>query len=155
MKKGNLKDNARVIAVALFCLCCTVPQSRLYSAEQAKPGQAASGRPGGAVPSGQLGPRLSGPPSPSDKVAWDRYVQEGWDSPFGLDYIFPLDAKYRDAQVTRKFGEVTAVRWVNFARVNWGDIEKRKPAGAKPMSETTSDVSVAGSSTTSGKDQAE
>ena len=80
------------------------------------------------------GDTSKGQPPPSKLPAvssWDEYVQEGWDSPFGLDYIFALDPNYRNPQLSHDFGKVVGVRWVNFARIMWSTIEKRPPRGGE------------------------
>ena len=66
-------------------------------------------------------------PPASDRAAWDRYIREGRDSPFGLDYVYVLDRRFRNPELARFFGEEVGIRWVNFARVSWGEIEKRPP----------------------------
>ncbi len=73
----------------------------------------------------------SGPKRPLEGEAFARYVEEGRDSPFGLDYVFVMDAGGRDPQVVRGYAEVVGVRWVNFARVKWDLIEKRRPVGGR------------------------
>jgi hypothetical protein len=70
-------------------------------------------------------------PDPADRAAWEKYVREGWDSPFGLDYVFVLDRRFRDPALARQLGGFVGVRWVNFARVNWGEIEPKPPVGGK------------------------
>lgn len=70
-------------------------------------------------------------PNPEDAEAWKKYVEEGWDSPFGLDYVFVLDREFRKPDLARQFGGFMGVRWANFARINWGEIEPRAPAGGK------------------------
>lgn len=72
------------------------------------------------------------PPNPSDKTAWNTYVQEGWDSPFGLDYVFILGKKYRRPELAYDFGGVVGVRWVNFTKVAWTVIEPRAPKDGRP-----------------------
>jgi hypothetical protein len=74
---------------------------------------------------------LSRVPKPADHAAWDQYLREGWDSPFGLDYVFVLSREFRQPDLARQLGGFVGVRWVNFARVNWGEIEPKAPAGGK------------------------
>ena len=69
-------------------------------------------------------------PQPAGSPAWQRYVNEGRDSPFGLDYIFVLDRQFRQPELARQLGGLVGVRWVNFARVNWGEIRPRR--GGRP-----------------------
>jgi len=75
-------------------------------------------------------PRLV-PPSPTDGAAWQRYVQQGRESPFGLDYVFVLDPRFRKPEVARDLGGVVGVRWVNFAHVGWGQLEPKPPKAGK------------------------
>lgn len=56
-----------------------------------------------------------------------RYVAEGSTSPFGLDYVFALDRQFRKPELARQLGGFVGVRWVNFARINWGDLEPTAP----------------------------
>ena len=70
-------------------------------------------------------------PNPEDAAAWKRYVEEGWDSPFGLDYVFVLDREFRKPDLARQLGGFMGVRWANFARINWGEIEPRAPVDGK------------------------
>ncbi len=70
-------------------------------------------------------------PQPVGSRPWKRYVEGGWDSPFGLDYVFVLDREFRKPDLARQLGGFVGVRWVNFARVNWGEIEPRPPAQGK------------------------
>ena len=70
-------------------------------------------------------------PQPVGSPRWQRYVAEGRDSPFGLDYVFVLDREFRKPDLARQLGGVVGVRWVNFARVNWGEIERRAPASGQ------------------------
>ena len=70
-------------------------------------------------------------PQPAGSPAWQRYVDEGRDSPFGLDYVFVLDRQFRQPELARQLGGLVGVRWVNFARVNWGEIEPRAPVGGQ------------------------
>jgi len=66
-----------------------------------------------------------------NRKAFDRYVQEGWDSPFGLDYVFVLDPKTNNPKIIDLYGDTVGIRWVNFAKVGWDQIEKRRPQGNK------------------------
>ena len=66
-------------------------------------------------------------PRPIDGAAWRQHVEEGWSSPFGLDYVFVLGRQFRDPQIARELGGWMGVRWVNFAQVDWGAIEPRPP----------------------------
>jgi len=67
------------------------------------------------------------PPPPTDKAAFDRYVQEGWDSPFGIDYVFIHSPEARDPAFVYDFGGVVGIRWANFTRIQWSIIERRAP----------------------------
>lgn len=53
------------------------------------------------------------------------------ESPFGLDYVFVLERGFRQPELAEQLGGFMGVRWVNFARINWGDIERRAPVGGK------------------------
>ena len=64
-----------------------------------------------------------------NQEAFERFVQEGWDSPYGLDYFFVLDPRTHDPQVIDLYGETVGIRWVNFAKVGWDQLEKKKPLG--------------------------
>lgn len=70
-------------------------------------------------------------PDPADRAAFQQYVAEGERSPFGLDYVFPLSAEFRKPELARDLGGFVGVRWVNFARINWGEIEPRAPVGGR------------------------
>lgn len=62
-----------------------------------------------------------------DRNAFGRFVAEGRDSPFGLDYVFVHNPGARDRELVDGVCGAVAFRWVNFADVNWGKIEKRPP----------------------------
>jgi hypothetical protein len=112
----------KCIAVVLIGVSCTVPESRLYSAPVAgQPARPSPSGPGLAVPT----------PGPLDKAAFDRYVQDGWENPFGVDYVFVHDKKYRNLEIVNDFVNTTGVRWANFSDVSWDDIEPRRPMGGK------------------------
>jgi hypothetical protein len=70
-------------------------------------------------------------PQPVGGPAWRRYVEEGRQSPFGLDYVFVLDATFRKPDLARQLGGFVGVRWVNLARINWGQIEPRAPTNGR------------------------
>ena len=76
-------------------------------------------------------PELSVVPQPVGSRAWQRYVEEGWDSPFGMDYVFVLDRTFRQPDLAEQLGGFMGLRWVNFARVNWGEIEPHAPQGGQ------------------------
>jgi len=71
------------------------------------------------------------PPPPTDKAAFDRYVKEGWDNPFGVDYVFIQYAEARNPDFVYDFGGVMGLRWVNFSRIQWAKIEKSPPRKGK------------------------
>src|SRR5574340_763266 len=48
-------------------------------------------------------------PRPVGSRAWQRYVEDGWDSPFGLDYVFPLDREFRKPDLARQLGGLVGV----------------------------------------------
>lgn len=62
-----------------------------------------------------------------DKPSFDRFVEEGWESPFGVDYVFVHSPGARDRELVDGVCEKVAVRWVNLARLDWNIIEKRPP----------------------------
>jgi len=67
----------------------------------------------------------------ADRAAFDRFVDEGRASPFGLDYAFIHNPGARDRDLVDGCCGKVALRWVNFARVEWGVIEKRPPKDGK------------------------
>jgi len=71
------------------------------------------------------------PPSPNDKAAFARYVEAGWDNPFGIDYVFIHGPETREPDYVYDFGGLVGVRWANFARVQWSIIEKHAPKKGK------------------------
>jgi len=71
------------------------------------------------------------PPPPANKAAFDRYVQEGWDNPFGVDYVFIQGPRARNADFVYDFAGVMGLRWVNFSRIQWSIIEKKPPRKGK------------------------
>lgn len=79
----------------------------------------------------EMAAKPSVPPRPTDQAAFARYVQEGWESPFGIDYVFIHGAEARDPDYVYDFGGVVGIRWVNFARVQWANIEKKAPRKGK------------------------
>jgi len=66
-----------------------------------------------------------------DRAAFDRFVKRGWDSPFGLDYVFIHSPGARNQALVDGVCEKVGIRWVNFARVEWGKIERRPPRDGK------------------------
>ena len=48
-------------------------------------------------------------PQPIGSPAWQRYVDEGRDSPFGLDYVFVLDREFRKPELARQLGGFVGV----------------------------------------------
>jgi len=76
-------------------------------------------------------PEMSRVPRQTDRAAWNQYVREGWDSPFGLDYVFALNREFRKPDLARQLGGFMGVRWVNFSRIKWGQIEPRRPIGGR------------------------
>lgn len=46
-------------------------------------------------------PEMSRVPRQTDRAAWNQYVREGWDSPFGLDYVFALNREFRKPDLAR------------------------------------------------------
>ena len=73
----------------------------------------------------------TGPPDPSDKTAWNEYIKEGRNSPFGLDYVMILNPEIRTPEVARDFGKTVGVRWVSFTRIQWDRIEPDPPENGK------------------------
>jgi len=47
-------------------------------------------------------PEMSRVPRQTDRAAWNQYVREGWDSPFGLDYVFALNREFRKPDLARQ-----------------------------------------------------
>ncbi|MBC8876989.1 MAG: beta-galactosidase [Planctomycetes bacterium] len=62
-----------------------------------------------------------------DKASFDRFVEEGRESPFGVDYVFVHSPGARDRKLVDGVCEKVAIRWVNLARLDWNIIEKRPP----------------------------
>jgi hypothetical protein len=50
----------------------------------------------------------------------------GAESRFGIDYVFPFVARYRDEALARTMAS-TGAGWVNFAEVRWGAVEPKPP----------------------------
>ncbi len=71
--------------------------------------------------------RKNVPPPPSNKAAFEEYVQRGWASPFGLDYVFVLNPQFRAPELVSAYGGTVGIRWVNFAQIKWSSIEKTAP----------------------------
>lgn len=63
-----------------------------------------------------------------NRASFDRFVEEGWESPFGIDYVFVHSPAARDQQLVDGLCEKVAIRWVNFARLEWSKIERKPPA---------------------------
>jgi len=93
---------AKTSLAAAFCLVCLVA-------------------PGRTVGDDTFAPRFR------DKGSFDRFVEEGRDSPFGLDYVFVHNPGARDRELVDGMCEKVAIRWVNFARLEWGKIERKPP----------------------------
>ena len=66
-----------------------------------------------------------------DRKAFDRFVEEGWSSPFGLDYVFVHSPGARNQTLVDGVCEKVALRWVNFADFQWGVVEKRPPKAGR------------------------
>lgn len=62
-----------------------------------------------------------------DKASFDRFVEEGRESPFGIDYVFVHSPGARDRELVDGVCEKVAIRWVNFARLEWSNVERRPP----------------------------
>ena len=70
-------------------------------------------------------------PRLGDRAAFDRFVEQGRASPFGLDYVFVHSPGARDRKLVDGVCEKVGLRWVNFARVEWSAVEKRPPRDGK------------------------
>ena len=77
-----------------------------------------------------LGEDAFSPRFPS-REAFDRFVEEGRASPFGLDYVFVHSPGARDRELVDAFCEKVAIRWVNFARVEWRVVERKPPQNGR------------------------
>ena len=66
-----------------------------------------------------------------DREAFDRYVQQGWDSPFGLDYVFVHNRGARNQELVDTVCQDVPVRWVNLADLEWKVIEPRPPVNRR------------------------
>ena len=62
-----------------------------------------------------------------DKPSFDRFVEQGRESPFGIDYVFVHSPGARDQKLVDGICRKVAIRWVNLARLEWGRIEKKPP----------------------------
>jgi len=62
-----------------------------------------------------------------DRPSFDRFVEQGRQSPFGMDYVFVHSPGARDRELVDGICEKVAIRWVNLARLEWGAVEKRSP----------------------------
>jgi len=51
---------------------------------------------------------------------------DGWDSPFGIDYVYPYIPQYQKPKLAEIFAQ-SGARWVNFAGLGWQVIEPRPP----------------------------
>ncbi len=81
---------------------------------------------GTTTPAGEeIAPRFA------DRAAFHRFVAEGWDSPFGLDYVFVHSSGARDRQLVDGVCRDVAIRWVNLARLDWKVIEKSAPRNGR------------------------
>ncbi len=73
----------------------------------------------------EIAPRLT------DRAAFDRFVKEGWDSPFGLDYVFVHSPGARNRELVDSVCRDVAIRWVNLARLEWKVIEPAAPRNGR------------------------
>ena len=79
------------------------------------------------------------PVCPDDTVAsrfhhredFARFVSEGRDSPFGLDYVFVHTPGARDRELVDRVCATVGVRWVNLARLEWKIIERQAPSNRR------------------------
>ena len=67
----------------------------------------------------------------ANAAAFEKFVAEGRDSPFGLDYVFVHSPGARDRKLVDGFCEEVGIRWVNLARLEWKHIERRPPRGGR------------------------
>jgi len=79
-----------------------------------------------------LGPELPGAeiavaPRIGGNADFRRFVKEGRESPFGIDYVFVHSPGARDQDLVDGICENVAIRWVNLARLEWGRIERKPP----------------------------
>jgi hypothetical protein len=65
------------------------------------------------------------------RAAFQKFVDEGRDSPFGLDYVFVHSPGARDRELVDGFCKKVGIRWVNFARLEWKLVERRAPRGGR------------------------
>ena len=66
-----------------------------------------------------------------NREAFDQFVAEGRDSPFGLDYVFVHSPGARDRELVDSFCAAVGVRWVNLTRLEWKIVEPRAPHGGR------------------------
>jgi len=74
-----------------------------------------------------FGQRNTVAPRFHDRASFNRFVEEGRDSPFGLDYVFVHNAAARDRELVDGLCGKVAIRWVNLARLEWSKIERKPP----------------------------
>ncbi len=67
----------------------------------------------------------------ANRAAFDKFVAEGRDSPFGLDYVFVHSPGARDRKLVDSVCENVGIRWVNFTRLEWKLVERRAPQGGR------------------------
>ncbi len=67
----------------------------------------------------------------ANTAAFQKFVSEGRDSPFGLDYVFVHSPGARDRELVDSFCEQVGIRWVNFARLEWKLVERQTPRGGR------------------------
>ena len=77
---------------------------------------------------------LSADPNPeifTNRSAFEQYVVEGRDSPFGLDYVFVHNPGARDQELVDEVCETMPIRWVNLTRLEWKILEPRAPQNGR------------------------
>ena len=84
-----------------------------------------------------------------NRKAFDRFVEEGRDSPFGLDYVFVHNPGARNVELVESVSAAVGVRWVNLARLEWNVIERRPPKDGRqshdePTGEMLARIPIAG-----------
>lgn len=63
----------------------------------------------------------------TDRTAFNRFVAQGWDSPFGLDYVFVHNPGARDRKLIDGCCQSVPVRWVNLSDLQWRTVEPKPP----------------------------
>ena len=67
----------------------------------------------------------------ANQGAFDQFVAEGWSSPFGVDYVLVHTPGARDHNLVDGVCGKLAIRWANFAMLDWQVVERNAPRNGK------------------------